>query len=101
MLHLADWNDVVRKRLEGSGSRLSWARNSPPVTSADPAEWKRALAELATSYQTLLDATAHLQEPDLQRTVAGHDYNMEFMLKGVIQHWVYHAGQISMLRKHA
>lgn len=99
VLHLAGWNEVVRKRLEGKGGRLSGTRNFPPVARADEAEWKRAMRELAASYQALLDAVESLRDEDLRRKLAGQ-YDVEFMLKGVIQHWVYHAGQISMLKKH-
>jgi hypothetical protein len=42
---------------------------------------------------TALDP-ARLREP-----VAGKDYTVEHMLRGVAQHMAYHAGQIALIRR--
>ena len=40
-----------------------------------------------------------LKPEDLQRTVPGRDYTVETMVRGVIEHGVYHAGQVAIIRK--
>ncbi len=42
---------------------------------------------------------ARLSVDDLDKVVAGRDYTMYVMLHGVIQHNLYHAGQIAVLKK--
>ena len=40
-----------------------------------------------------------LRPADLARTVPGHKFSLGFMIAGASQHALYHAGQISMLKK--
>ena len=42
---------------------------------------------------------AALPEPRLRDQVPGKDYDFYFMLHGVVQHELYHAGQIAILKK--
>lgn len=38
-------------------------------------------------------------EARLRNTVPGRDYNFYFLFHGVVQHSLYHAGQIALLKK--
>ena len=40
------------------------------------------------------------QEANLRETVAGKGYSADHVLRGVLQHMAYHAGQIVLLAKH-
>jgi hypothetical protein len=40
-----------------------------------------------------------MKPEDLQRIVPGRDYTVETMVRGVIEHGVYHAAQVAILKK--
>jgi hypothetical protein len=48
---------------------------------------------------TLIKTVAALPDSRLQDRVPGKAYNVYFMLHGVAQHELYHAGQIALLKK--
>jgi hypothetical protein len=100
VLHLSTWHRVVQERLEGKVIiDLTVDQDWPPVTdSTDPA-WKSALEELHVGQRILRNKILNLDDARLQDTVAGMDYSVYVMLHGVIQHDLYHAGQIALLKK--
>jgi len=51
------------------------------------------------SHRQLHDTIARLADSWLSETVPGKDYSVYVMLHGVIQHNLYHAGQIALLKK--
>jgi len=100
VLHLSTWHRVVRERLEGKVIiDLTADQDWPPVKdNTDPA-WKIALEALHAGQRILRDKILNLDDTRLQDTVAGMDYSVYVMLHGVIQHDLYHAGQIALLKK--
>lgn len=65
----------------------------------EPEAWKRAVAELDEVGKALEARIRELREEQLSDGVPGEEYNVYFMLHGVVQHNLYHAGQIAVLRK--
>jgi len=47
----------------------------------------------------LRETIAKLDDEKLKEKAAGQEYSIYFMLHGVIQHDLYHAGQIALLKK--
>jgi hypothetical protein len=70
---------------------------APPATSE--AAWIQSRQKLEASYQQL--HTAILQLPDLRLNdpCPGKNYSLYVLLHGSIQHTLYHAGQIALMRK--
>ena len=100
VLHIAAWEEVVRRRLEGEALKdapgeVDW----PPVTDTSEPAWRVALQKLDEGHQALREAVSRLDEAQLAETAAGTNYSIYFMLHGVIQHDLYHAGQIALLKK--
>ena len=75
------------------------AKNFPPMPRATPANWKGALAALRTAQNDLHRAVLALPESRLKKIVPGKRYSLYFMLHGLVQHDLYHAGQIALLKK--
>jgi uncharacterized damage-inducible protein DinB len=94
--HVATWIDVVRERLAGEKPEVPPERDFPPV---DGLTWPQLLARLQRAHSALVDAVARMDDTDFDKIVPGKDYTAAFMLDGLIQHNVYHAGQIALLRK--
>ena len=97
--HIAAWHDGVRRRLEGERVELSAVEDWPPVASTPEAAWQDALALLERTYMELRRTMSRLTDASLQEMVTGKDYTVDVLLHGLIQHDLYHAGQIALLKK--
>jgi len=58
-----------------------------------------ARARLDAAYRALLAALDTLVDDDLGRTTPGKDYTTYVLLHGVVQHTLWHGGQIALLRR--
>ncbi|MGB8012364.1 MAG: DinB family protein [Terriglobales bacterium] len=104
VLHIAAWDDAVRRRMTGVAVKLSAAKNFPPVTDTSEAAWNAALAAVRREHGELIAAVQKFPEKSLHKPVPGKKgahYNFYYMLQGVVQHELYHAGQIALLKKAA
>jgi len=100
VLHMMTWQDVVRRRLGGEvigdlPPELDW----PPVPNPGENAWRQAVEDLTQSKLKLRQVIARLADNRLSDQVAGKNYSVYVMLHGVIQHNLYHAGQIAILKK--
>ncbi|MGB0110423.1 MAG: DinB family protein, partial [Terriglobales bacterium] len=93
---------AVLRRLGGAAVELSDAENFPPVRDTSEAAWRKALAQVRRGHEELVAAVASLPDSRLEDVVPGKEgahYNFYYMLHGVVQHELYHAGQIALLKK--
>jgi len=100
--HIAAWDGAVLRRLGGVAVELSDAENFPPVTDASEAAWHKALLEVRRVHEGLAAAVAALPDSRLSDMVPGKEgahYTFYYMLHGVVQHELYHAGQIALIKK--
>ena len=99
VLHVTAWIDAARRRLEGEPLELSDEQDWPALHDTGEAAWKIALGNLEGAHQKLRGAVAALDPARLDDKVPGKPYSIYFLLHGVIQHNLYHAGQIALLKK--
>ena len=102
VLHIAAWDNAVLRRLGGVAVELSDAQNFPTVTDASETAWRKALAEVRRVHDELVEAVSVLPDSQLDEMVPGKGgahYTFYYMLHGVAQHEIYHAGQIALLKK--
>ena len=102
VLHIAAWDGAVLRRIGGVEVKLSDAENFPPVTDTSEAAWRQALAEMRRVHEELITDVAALPDYRLEQQVPGKEgahYTFYYMLHGVVQHELYHAGQIALLKK--
>ena len=102
ILHIAAWDDAVRRRAGGTAVRLSAKQNFPPVTNTSEAAWSKALDYLKYTHDELVKAVAAFPDSRLQEQVPGKTakyHNFFYMFSGIVQHELYHAGQIALLKK--
>lgn len=99
VLHMTTWSGVVVRRLRGEAVEPTDAEDYPPVQDKSEAAWQRAVESLGRGHEALLTAVENLSESGLADVVPGKPYTVEFMLHGVVQHDLYHAGQIALLKK--
>jgi uncharacterized damage-inducible protein DinB len=100
VLHIAAWDDAVNRRIAGGKAvQLKGAENFPQVKDKSRAAWRKAVAHLKKTHTTLIKTVAVLPDRRLLERVPGKKYDNFFMLHGVAQHELYHAGQIAILKK--
>ena len=100
VLHIAAWDDAVNRRMvERKALQLKAPQNFPPVKDKSSAAWKKAVTHLKKTHAALVKTAAGLSDERLGQRVPGKKYNVRFMLDGVVQHELYHAGQIAILKK--
>jgi len=100
VLHIAAWDDAVNRRIVlGKALELQDEENFPPVKDKSSAEWKKAVDHVKKAHKQLLMTVEGLPDQRLTEQVPGKTYNIRFMLEGVAQHELYHAGQIAILKK--
>ncbi|HEY6253249.1 MAG TPA: DinB family protein [Candidatus Angelobacter sp.] len=74
---------------------LDW----PLVTQTGEAAWKQALQSFFDNHMELVEAIKAFGDKRLAATVPGRKYDFYHLFQGTTQHAVYHAGQISLLKK--
>jgi uncharacterized damage-inducible protein DinB len=100
VLHIAQWESVVARRLAGEVAvQVPPEEDWPRVNATSEEAWHEALQALEQGNRRLREAIASFPEPKLAQTVAGSNDTFYVMLHGVVQHDLYHAGQIALLKK--
>jgi uncharacterized damage-inducible protein DinB len=102
LLHIAAWDGVVLCRIGGTAVALSDAQNFPPVQDTSEAAWRKTLESVKQTHTALVKAVAAFPDSRLQDPVPGKTqdyYTFYYMFSGVVQHELYHAGQIGLLKK--
>jgi len=97
--HVASWNAIVAERLAGKPPQVTPEMNFPKTPRPTPAAWKKSLARLAASQRKFRAAVARFPEAQLGRIRPGTKLSWNVLIHGQIQHQLYHAGQIAMLRR--
>lgn len=102
LLHIAAWDDAVLRRAGGVAVKLSDKQNFPPVGDASEAAWKKTIEAVKQTHEQLVKAVAAFPDSCLQEQVPGKKekyYDFYYMFAGIVQHELYHAGQIALLKK--
>ena len=99
--HIAVWEDVGRRRLQGDPAEvpISSPEDWPPAEDTTEAAWQQAKAALDRSHQALVEAISHVDDARLDEPILEGKSSVYVTLHGVIQHDLYHAGQIAILKK--
>jgi len=102
VLHIRAWDDVAVRRAGGAAVALSDEENFPAVEDNSEAAWQETLASLKRTHEELVETVAAFPDSRLLEQVPGKTeefYNFFYLFSGIVQHELYHAGQIVMLKK--
>ena len=95
ILHVLAWLQEATRRLEGQTTELPPERDWPEGDAA----WASLLKEVEVAQEQLLKSVEKLDEDALGRIVGGNPATAYHLLHGVVQHNLYHGGQIAILKK--
>jgi uncharacterized damage-inducible protein DinB len=101
--HMTVWAEIALARLDGERLAYPPAEEDWPAVSDAvlPGLWLRDVVSLGDAYGALAARVAQLEPADLLAVVPEQDYSVATMLDGVIEHGVWHGGQIAMLKRAA
>ena len=100
--HIITWESVVLRRISGEevGSKeITNEVNFPPVTEMTEAAWQQTKQKLDESAAALRDRLAQMSDEQLDECIPNRKRKIYFEVHGAIQHALYHAGQIALLKK--
>lgn len=100
VFHMITWRCFVIKQLQGDkeydvqqNDKNDWRE----INYGDENLWKDALSEFDKMHKMLISELNNFNEDLLNKTIPVRSYDYEFMLTGLIQHDMYHLGQISLI----
>lgn len=99
VLHIKAWSDACRRRLAGDRAELADEENFPPIDDTSDEAWQNAQISLRESQQRLNEAIAAIDETRLDQPILEGMPSVYITLHGAVQHSLYHAGQIAILKK--
>jgi uncharacterized damage-inducible protein DinB len=99
VLHITAWEEIVRRRLEGEFPEVTDEMNFPRIQNPSAASWKAAQDELRAGHMRLRATAGRITDEMLDLKPSEKTSSRYVQLHGIIQHDLYHAGQISILKK--
>ncbi len=101
MGHLIAWKTYALQKLKGNtdfdievGSKRDW----PNIEVNSQKDWEELKHKLVVSQHNIYEFLKEKQDDFLNQKVSGRDYNFGYLLTGIIQHDIYHIGQIGLIQ---
>ena len=101
LYHMITWADFTLKRIQGdkekdlaASEKLDWREIDPRVHT-----WKKGLTEFKTIHKKIVELLNEKDDEFLKEIVDYRKYNFRFLLNGLIQHNIYHIGQVAYVKK--
>jgi len=102
-LHIGAWESACMRRLSGDPAQLTDREDWPAVIDTSDAAWEKTKQDLIANHQQLLQAIATIDDSRLDQPIIADPattYSTTYVtLHGGVQHDLYHAGQIAILKK--
>ena len=106
VVHMTGWTREVTARAQGRPAQEPEAGDWPAVGDSTPARWRDAQDALFAAHRELAACVRELNPALLSRPVKdfrdnalGTGLSHYLTLHGLVQHTLYHAGQIALLKR--
>ncbi len=101
LYHMNTWSDFVLKRIEKEQIKDMVAFEEMDWRKIDKAthDWNTGVAEFKSIHQNIIDLLETKDDEFLNEKVDYRKFDFRFLLNGLIQHDIYHLGQIAYLSK--
>lgn len=97
--HIGSWKKIVERRLRGHEVHATPEEDWPPVRETTATAWRQTVTSLQQAHETLIHTFSKMSDAQLTANAPGQDFTNYIMVHGLVQHDLYHAGQISLLKK--
>jgi DinB superfamily len=103
VLHIEAWTQAALDASNGVAmpNMLAPDKDWPAVHDASPKGWEAAASSMFAASEALSLAIGQFGDDRLPETVPGRRYDFYYLFHGVVQHSLYHGGQIALLKKAA
>jgi uncharacterized damage-inducible protein DinB len=95
------WAEFTLRRIEKNDKedlaafeKIDWREIDPKLHS-----WKKGLAQFKEIHERIAQLLQDKNDEFLKEIVDYRQYNYRFLLNGLIQHNIYHAGQVAYVSK--
>jgi hypothetical protein len=99
--HMNTWAGFTLQRIEKNHKldlvafeKLDWRKIDPAKHS-----WKKGVAEFKATHKKIISLLKKKNDAFLEEKVDFRNYNFRFLINGMIEHNIYHLGQIAYLNK--
>jgi uncharacterized damage-inducible protein DinB len=96
--HIAAWEGAGVRRLHGD-RELSDEEDWPPIPDTSEQAWEQTKAMLGAGHHEFEVVISKLDDSKLDQPIVAGLATVYITLHGIIQHTLYHAGQIAILKK--
>ncbi len=101
--HIRAWEGACLRRLNGDPAQLPDSEDWSDVNDHSEAAWEQTKQKLTETHQQLLEALESVDDARLDQPIMTHPeipFSSTYVtLHGGVQHDLYHAGQIAILKK--
>ena len=101
--HIRAWEGACLRRLNGDPAQLPDSEDWSDVNDHSEAAWEKTKQMLIDTHTKLLEALGSLDDSRLDQPIMNHPeipFSSTYVtLHGGVQHDLYHAGQIAILKK--
>jgi len=101
LYHMNTWTEFTLNRLRGdrdndlaASEALDWRKIDPKKHS-----WKKGMTEFKRLNRAIITVLKTKDDDFLKEIVDYRKYNYRFLLHGMMQHHIYHIGQIAYINK--
>ncbi len=101
LYHMITWADFTLKRIEkdkihdlAAAEELDWRTIDPKIHT-----WKKGVAEFKAIHKKIIALLEKKDDDFLGEIVDYRKYNFRFLVNGMIEHAIYHLGQVAYVKK--
>jgi len=98
--HMEAWERAILRRLGGDPARIYKTEEDwPPARVEGEEAWREAQQKLADTGEALREAVLRLDDAQLDEPILADMSSRYVSLHGAVQHTLYHAGQIALVKR--
>ena len=98
VVHMTFWESQVCRRLQSQAELPEDDLNFPQIPEPTAQNWEKVLQEFHRSNEQFRKELLKLQDSRLDEPLSSPEKTVYVEVNGVVQHHLYHAGQIVILR---
>lgn len=101
LAHILVWRNLVIDQINGSDAHdieLGSDKDWPKIIINSEEEWLSLVDEIKQSQIRIIELLKAKDDSWLVTKLNGKVFSYNFMLKGIIQHDIYHIGQVNLLK---
>ena len=101
LYHMITWAEFTLKQMEKADKEKIQKIEGRDWIIIDPSihTWEKGLAELKNIHEKIIAILQSKDDEWLKEKVSLRNFNFRFLLNGLIQHDIYHLGQIAYVKK--